>query len=81
MLLTHETLAWARQSDQEVLYMKLGFTKAYDMVAWDFMFQAMRVIGIHSRCIELTKPLFQEASAVMNLNAQTSKSFDIQGVH
>lgn len=58
--------------------MKLGFTVAYDMVAWDFIFQAMRAIGIHSKFIELTKLLFQEASAVMILNAQTSKSFDIQ---
>lgn len=82
MLLTPETLARARQRDHEVVYMKLDFANAYDMVASDFMFQAMRVT-FHSNFIEMTKVLFQEASAVVNINGQASKKsrHPREGVH
>ena len=27
--------------------MKLDFTKAYNTISWEFMFQAMDIIGVH----------------------------------
>ena len=43
--LTHEKLAWAKQSNQEVVIMKSDFTKACDVVACGFIFFAMEIMG------------------------------------
>ena len=47
VLLTHESWTWAKQNHREVICMKLDLAKAYDAMAWEFMFQAMITIGIH----------------------------------
>lgn len=58
--------------------MKLDFSKAHDTIAWEFKYQAMATIGVHSNFIEMTKLFFHEASIVVNINNQLSKSLDIQ---
>jgi hypothetical protein len=47
VLLTHESWTWAKQNNHEVICMKLDLAKAYDAMAWEFMFQAIITIGIH----------------------------------
>lgn len=68
VLLTHESLTWAKQNKHEVICMKLDFAKAYDATAWEFMFQAMTIIGIHPTFIHMTRVLFQKANAVVDIN-------------
>lgn len=58
--------------------MKLDFVKAYNAMVWEFMFQAMTTIGIHPTVILMTRVLFQKANAVVNINGQSSKSFEIR---
>ena len=41
LVLTQETMAWAKQSNQALLFLKLDFLKAYDMVEWGCLFKAM----------------------------------------
>jgi hypothetical protein len=36
VLLAHETINWAKQTKQEMIFLKLDFAKAYNMVTWDF---------------------------------------------
>lgn len=55
VLLTHETMVWVKINNQEVVFMKLDFTKVYDMVAWAIMFQAMKALGFHLIFITMTK--------------------------
>jgi hypothetical protein len=38
LLLTMETMAWAKASQQPLIFLKLDFSKAYDMVEWGFIF-------------------------------------------
>jgi hypothetical protein len=41
------------------------------------MFQAMKAIGIHFIFINMTKLIPQKVGAVVNINGQPSKTFDI----
>jgi hypothetical protein len=41
IVLTQETLNWAKTSKQPLVLMKLDFAKAYDRVSWYFLFRAM----------------------------------------
>lgn len=78
VLLTHETLVWVKESQKEVGYMKLYFSKAHVTISWEFMYQVMATIGIHNNFIEMTELFFCEASIVVNIKGQLLKSLDIQ---
>lgn len=41
ILLTHETLAWAKKSRQDTIFLKLDFSKAFHRVDWSFLFNTM----------------------------------------
>jgi hypothetical protein len=38
VMVQHETIAWARESHQDFMMLKLDFTKAYDVVSCRFLF-------------------------------------------
>jgi hypothetical protein len=42
------------------------------------MFQAMKAIGTHFFFINMTKLIIQKVGAIVNINGQPSKRFDIQ---
>lgn len=46
VLLQYETIQWMKESQQDLIYLKFDFTKAYDIVSWDFLFCVMGKIGI-----------------------------------
>jgi hypothetical protein len=46
ILTQHEIIQWVKESHQEMVLLKLDFRKAYDTVAWDFLFEAMRRMGM-----------------------------------
>lgn len=56
-------MTWAQHTHQPLLFLKRDFTKAYDMVEWDFMFRAMRVMGFSHEFVIMVKLLFQDVSA------------------
>lgn len=45
LLLIQEIMAWAEHSDQLLLFLKLDFSKAYNIVEWEFLFTIMMVCG------------------------------------
>jgi hypothetical protein len=81
IFLTHETIHYAKQSQQPLLFLKLDFSKAYDKVDLPFLFQAMRTLGFPESFTHLTRLLFQNAAAQVSVNGQVTEAFSIeQGV-
>jgi exonuclease III len=68
ILLTQEMMVWAEQSRQAMLFLKLDFSKAYDMVDWDFLFGAMVIMGFPGEFISMVKLLFKDAAACVKVN-------------
>ena len=50
IILTQESLHWARQSKQPTVFLKLDFSKAYDKVSWHF-FYIIKTTGINEKFI------------------------------
>ena len=75
-------MAWAEQLDQPHFFLKLDFSKAYDMVEWSCLFRIMEKMDFPQKFITMVNLLFIEATASIKLNAASSPSFQIQcGVH
>jgi hypothetical protein len=62
---------------QALLFLKLDFSKVYDMVDWGFLFGAMNTLGFPSEFIDLIKLLFKNATACVKVNGSLSESFKI----
>lgn len=58
VLLTLKTMTWAKQTNKDLVYMKLDFAKAYDVMVWKFMFSIMAAIGPHPNFIAMTTLFF-----------------------
>lgn len=78
LLLTQETMAWAEQSNQALLFLKLDFSKAYDMVEWGCLFRVMLCMGFPEEFVHLVTLLFQDAAASVKVNGQLSPLFNIK---
>jgi hypothetical protein len=68
ILLIHETIDWATFSCQPLIFLKLDFSKAYDMVDWSFLFRAMDKLGFPAEFVDMTRLLVHEASATVKVN-------------
>ena len=78
LLLTQETIAWAEKSNQDLLFLKLDLSKAYDMVEWGSLFQIMGRMGFPAQFIHMISLLFQDAAAAVKVNGVPSPQFEIQ---
>ena len=78
ILLTSETMAWAEQTGQPFIFLKLDFSEAYDMVDWGFVFRAMVEFGLLGEFIIWTKLLFRDATASVKINGSMSPAFVIE---
>lgn len=78
ILLTHEVIDWASHSDQPLVFLKQDFSKAYNMVDWDFLFNAMLVMGFPRQFVDMTRLLFTDAVASVKVNGALSEEFSIR---
>jgi hypothetical protein len=78
ILLTHETISWAKRSKQPLVFLKLNLSKAYDKMNWSFFFGCMKNMGIPTKFINMTKLTFKEASASVVVNGKAFESFVIE---
>ena len=63
LLITQETMTWAESSNQPLIFLKLDFSKAYDMVEWKCMYLILERLGFPQVFIGMISLLFQDASA------------------
>lgn len=78
ILLTYETLHYAKSSQQPLLFLKLDFSKAYDKVDWHFLFSALSQLGLPDTFIQMTRLLFTNAAARVSVNGKVTNTFPIQ---
>ena len=77
ILLTQETIYFAKFSLQPLLFFKLDFAKAYDKVDLDFLFSAMAKRGLLDEFKFLIRLLSSRAKACININGRNTKKFEI----
>lgn len=77
ILLTHETIDWAEHTKQPLIFLKLDFSKAYNIMEWSFMFRTMREFGFPIEFIGMTELLFQDVAAIVKVNGSQSPAFGI----
>ena len=78
LLITQETMAWAESSNQPLIFLKLDFSKAYDMVDWQCMYKILEKLGFPQVFIKIVSLLFHDALACVKLNGEPSPYFPIQ---
>lgn len=78
ILLTHETLAWAKKSRQDTIFLKLDFSKAFDRVDWPFLFNIMSRMGFPPGFINMVRLTMSDAEASININETILPSFKIE---
>lgn len=78
IMMTHETLDWARHSHQPLIFFKLDFSRAYDKVDWGFLFAAMSKLGFPIPFLNMVRLLFRDASNHVNVNGRLSPAFEIK---
>lgn len=79
ILLTQETLRCAKESKQDVNFLKLDFSKTYDRVSHDFMFKVMTKISLLSIFVSMIRIMFVNVEASININNSAMKFFQFHG--
>jgi hypothetical protein len=78
IMLTHETIEYAMYSKQPLIFLKLDFSKAYDVVDFEYLFGAMQEFGFPEELIGMTHILFKDATATVKINGTQIEAFDIR---
>ena len=78
ILLIHETLEWGEFTHQPLVFLKLDFSKAYDMVDLNFLFSAIEILGFREEFILMTRMLFKGAFVCVKINGAQMGSFKIE---
>jgi len=63
ILLQYEIVEWTRESNQDLIFLKLDFTKPFDVVSWDFLRKVMLKLGIPDSFSHLVFLLLRDAFA------------------
>ena len=78
ILLTHETLSWAKKSRQDTIFLKLDFSKAFDRVDWNLLFNIMAWMGFPPLFTNMVRLTLVDEEASININGRISPSFRIE---
>ena len=71
ILIQHETIAsQARESLQDLIILKLDFTKAYDVVSWRVLFAALERMDLLVQFVQMVRILFSNTRASISLNGE-----------
>ena len=67
-----KSIQWAKGLHQTSIFLKLGFSKAYDRIDRIFMFQVMEKLGTLNPFINTIRMLFQDMVVSVNINNQVT---------
>ncbi|KAL2620271.1 hypothetical protein R1flu_000476 [Riccia fluitans] len=69
---------WVEKCQQEMLFIKLDFEKAYDWVNHKYLWQVMETTGFDLKFIQLTKGLVEGSTSKIHMNGRFSQEFLIE---
>jgi len=75
ILLQYKSVHWAHESNQDLIFLKLDFTKAYDIVSWNFLCKVMAKLGISDSFSEIVFMLLSDASTTVFFNGKATCLF------
>lgn len=61
-------MEWARVFDQEALFIKINFEKAYEMIEWNFILSMLQALGFDLIFIQSVRMLFRDCYDVLTMN-------------
>lgn len=70
-------MKWVLSSNQDALFIKIDFEKAYDKIEWFFIIGMLSALGFDPYFISSVKILFGEASVVLTMNDSQSQSISL----
>lgn len=68
VLVLWECMEWAYHSQQDILFLKINFEKAYDKIEWSLILYMLYAIGFGPNFIQTIIILFSKALAMLSLN-------------
>jgi len=71
-------MEWARQSNQDILFMKIDFKKSYCKVEWDFILIILMALGFGPRFVQVVQILLFDDSTSISTNGVLSTPFKLQ---
>jgi len=75
VLTANEVIEDLRRRRMSELCFKVDFEKAYDSVSWEFLYDMLRRLGIHSRWIMWIKGCLASASVSVLVNGSSTEEF------
>jgi hypothetical protein len=75
--LAQEAQDWVEESNQDLVLLLLDFEKAFDMIEWNFLFEALAKLGFCPQWIRWVSSLYKSASSTIKLNGVEGSTFPL----
>lgn len=69
-----EGMEWAHHSHQKTMFIKIGFSKAYDRIEWLFILAMLSALGFGPKFLRFVEMVFAKASSCITINDCQSKT-------
>ena len=77
-LLVREAIAYSNHKKTPLYILSIDQEKAFDRVQWDFMFKALRKLGVPNRFVDYVKTLYTNPTACINVNGHLTTPFSLE---
>ena len=70
-------MEWARKSKQKAIFLKIDFSKAYDLIECPFILAMLQALGFGPNFIQSVEMLFGDATSCITINNSQSEAFGL----
>jgi hypothetical protein len=78
VFMAQEGLAWAEESNQDLVLLPLDFEKPFDRIEWGFLFKALERLGFEATWVGWVASLYREATSTIRINGDPGPDFQLQ---
>ncbi len=77
VFLVHESMDWAKRTNQSMVLLKLDFGEVYGKVIQEFLFLVLERMGMDCKFTNMVQVLFNNAKTYVCLNGNITKPFKL----